>query len=117
MFVFSDVYFALSIEHSISIYCSLLTLWFDYGQNADVYDTLIDGIKTVRIETWLQVIPQLIARIDTPRQLVSHLIMQLLMDVGKDHPQVSNLSSGFFEESSQIENTEKIARKFNKILI
>uniref|UniRef100_A0A915JVW2 non-specific serine/threonine protein kinase n=1 Tax=Romanomermis culicivorax TaxID=13658 RepID=A0A915JVW2_ROMCU len=65
----------------------LLTLWFEYGQNPEVYDTLYEGVKTVRVETWLQVIPQLIARIDTPRQLVSRLIMQLLMDVGKEHPQ------------------------------
>ena len=32
-------------------------------------------------------IPQLIARIDTPRQLVARLISQLLMDIGKAHPQ------------------------------
>ena len=35
----------------------------------------------------LQVIPQFIARIDTPRTLVGRLIHQLLMDVGKEHPQ------------------------------
>ena len=35
----------------------------------------------------LQVIPQLIARIDTPRPLVSRLIHQLLADLGKHHPQ------------------------------
>lgn len=34
-----------------------------------------------------QVIPQLIARIDTPRTLVSRLIHHLLMDIGKHHPQ------------------------------
>lgn len=34
-----------------------------------------------------QVIPQLIARIDTPRTLVSRLIHHLLMDIGKQHPQ------------------------------
>lgn len=32
-------------------------------------------------------IPQLIARIDTSRTLVGRLIHQLLMDVGKEHPQ------------------------------
>ena len=36
---------------------------------------------------WLQVIPQLIARIDTPRPLVSRLIHQVLTDLGKFHPQ------------------------------
>ena len=33
-------------------------------------------------------IPQLIARIDSPRRLVSKLIHTLLTDVGKQHPQV-----------------------------
>ena len=37
---------------------------------------------------YYQVIPQLIARIDTPRHSVGRLISQLLMDIGKAHPQV-----------------------------
>jgi FKBP12-rapamycin complex-associated protein len=53
-----------------------------------VYESLVEGIKTIQIDTWLQVIPQLIARIDTPRQLVGRLIHQLLTDIGKHHPQV-----------------------------
>jgi len=36
-----------------------------------------------------QVIPQLIARIDTPRALVGRLIHQLLTDIGRYHPQVT----------------------------
>lgn len=35
----------------------------------------------------LKVIPQLIARIDTHRQPVGEVIIQLLMDIGKHHPQ------------------------------
>ena len=35
----------------------------------------------------MQVIPQLIARIDTPRTNVGRLIHQLLFDIGKQHPQ------------------------------
>ena len=66
----------------------LLTLWFDYGHWPEVYEALVEGIKTIQIDTWLQVIPQLIARIDTPRQLVGRLIHQLLTDIGKHHPQV-----------------------------
>ncbi|EDW88237.2 LOW QUALITY PROTEIN: uncharacterized protein Dyak_GE18612 [Drosophila yakuba] len=65
----------------------LLTLWFDYGNHAEVYELLLSGMKLIEINTWLQVIPQLIARIDTHRQLVGQLIHQLLMDIGKNHPQ------------------------------
>ncbi|XP_062572359.1 serine/threonine-protein kinase mTOR-like [Saccostrea cucullata] len=65
----------------------LLTLMFDYGQWPEVYEALTEGIKTIQVENWLQVIPQLIARIDIPRPLVSRLISQLLIDIGKAHPQ------------------------------
>jgi FKBP12-rapamycin complex-associated protein len=39
------------------------------------------------MEIWLQVIPQLIARIDTNKQYVAKLIRNLLVDLGKVHPQ------------------------------
>ena len=66
----------------------LLTLWFDYGHFEDVNKALSEGIRTIDLDTWLQVIPQLIARIDHPRGLVSKLIHNLLTEVGKQHPQV-----------------------------
>ncbi|CAK9293619.1 unnamed protein product [Gordionus sp. m RMFG-2023] len=65
----------------------LLTLCFDYGHYQEVYDALQDGIRMIRIDNWLQVIPQLIARIDTPRFLVHKLIHQLLIEIGNHHPQ------------------------------
>lgn len=65
----------------------LLTLWFDYGQYPELFDALVEGMKLIEINTWLQVIPQLIARIDTHRSLVGQLIHQLLIDIGKSHPQ------------------------------
>lgn len=55
-----------------------------------MYDSLIKGIKTIKIENWLQVIPQLIARIDTSRPRVGKLIHTLLCDISKYHPQVSH---------------------------
>ncbi|ESO95689.1 hypothetical protein LOTGIDRAFT_214800 [Lottia gigantea] len=78
---------ALSSQNSLQDTLRLLTLWFDFGQWTEVYDALVEGIKTIEIDNWLQVIPQLIARIDTPRNLVGRLIHQLLIDIGKAHPQ------------------------------
>ncbi|KAH3893902.1 hypothetical protein DPMN_018054 [Dreissena polymorpha] len=77
----------LSSQNSLQDTLRLLTLWFDYGQWPEVHEALIEGIKAIKIDEWLQVIPQLIARIDTHRTLVGRLIHQLLMDVGKEHPQ------------------------------
>ncbi|CAF0930015.1 unnamed protein product, partial [Didymodactylos carnosus] len=74
-------------KHCLQNTLRLLTLWFEYGQYREVHDALGEGIKTVPIEVWLQVLPQLIARIDSPRQLVNQSIKHLLIDVGRQHPQ------------------------------
>nr|AWV66626.1 serine/threonine-protein kinase mTOR [Brachionus rotundiformis] len=65
----------------------LLTLWFDYCKSQDIYEVLDEGIKDTPKEIWLQVIPQLIARIDTTKQYVAKLIYKLLIDFGRVHPQ------------------------------
>lgn len=84
-FVFRSI--KLSRGSSLQDTLRLLTLWFDYGHSSEIYDAMIEGVRLVEKNTWLQVIPQLIARIDTPRQLVSRLIHHLLIDIGKTHPQ------------------------------
>ncbi|KAF9387898.1 phosphatidylinositol kinase- protein kinase tor1 [Podila verticillata] len=78
---------ALSAGNSLQDTLRLLTLWFKYGHRSDVSEILAKGFGTVSIDTWLQVIPQLIARIHAPSQNVHRLIHQLLADLGKAHPQ------------------------------
>ncbi|CAG8464548.1 8437_t:CDS:10, partial [Paraglomus occultum] len=65
----------------------LLTLWFKYGYHEEVSQAISNGFNSVSIDTWLEVIPQLIARIHTPNENIKRLIHQLLGDVGKEHPQ------------------------------
>ena len=65
----------------------LLTLWFDYCNSQDIYDVLNQNIRETPMEIWLQVIPQLIARIDTNKNFVASLIHNLLTEFGKIHPQ------------------------------
>ncbi|XP_014737189.1 PREDICTED: serine/threonine-protein kinase mTOR isoform X3 [Sturnus vulgaris] len=78
---------SLSRGNNLQDTLRVLTLWFDYGHWPDVNEALVEGVKAIQIDTWLQVIPQLIARIDTPRPLVGRLIHQLLTDIGRYHPQ------------------------------
>ncbi|ORY17763.1 armadillo-type protein [Clohesyomyces aquaticus] len=78
---------ALSSTSSLQNTLRLLTLWFSHGGLAEVNRTVIEGIKTVPIDTWLEVIPQLLARINQPNPTVRQSIHQLLIEVGKAHPQ------------------------------
>jgi phosphatidylinositol kinase/protein kinase (PI-3 family) len=65
----------------------ILSLWFRYGKLAEVYNALESGLATVAIDTWLGVLPQLIARIDHPDKDARHLLHSLLMRLGSKHAQ------------------------------
>lgn len=65
----------------------LLTLWFTHGHHADVGQAMAVGFQDVSIDTWLDVIPQLIARIDSPNPKMNELLHELLSRIGLAHPQ------------------------------
>ncbi|KAJ2549728.1 phosphatidylinositol kinase- protein kinase tor1, partial [Coemansia sp. RSA 1933] len=64
----------------------LLTAWFSYSQYEGVAQAILDGFNSVPIKTWLQVIPQILARIHIKYESTSKLIRQLLTEIGKSHP-------------------------------
>ncbi|KAL7994292.1 putative serine/threonine-protein kinase ATM [Plasmopara halstedii] len=64
----------------------VLTLWFAHGHRMDVHAALEKGFRSVSIETWLIVIPQLIARIHMPYPRIQKQLHRLLVAVGKQHP-------------------------------
>ncbi|KAJ3547494.1 hypothetical protein NM688_g5399 [Phlebia brevispora] len=65
----------------------LLTLWFKYGGHDEVSNAMATGFTNVEVDTWLEVIPQIIARIQTPSANIRRNINNLLTEVGKHHPQ------------------------------
>ena len=78
---------ALSSTSTLQDTLRLLTLWFAHGKYQEVTHCVTQGISSVSIDTWLEVIPQLIARINQPTKLVRDAIYNLLVDVGRAHPQ------------------------------
>ncbi|CAH1757738.1 9252_t:CDS:10 [Entrophospora sp. SA101] len=78
---------ALSRGNCLQDTLRLLTLWFKYGYHHEVSTAISEGFSSVNIDTWLDVIPQLIARIHVSNTNIRRLIHQLLTEVGKEHPQ------------------------------
>ncbi len=78
---------ALSKGNSLQDTLRLLTLWFKYGYQPEVTSAILEAFSTVSIDTWLSVIPQLIARIHTNNASIRKLVHQLLIEIGKHHPQ------------------------------
>ncbi|VBB33194.1 unnamed protein product, partial [Acanthocheilonema viteae] len=63
-----------------------LTLWFKHGDQVEVFETIQESLKLLPVEMWLEVIPQLMARLDS-KQNVAQLIKQVVIDLSKVHPQ------------------------------
>ncbi|KAH8093828.1 FAT-domain-containing protein [Cristinia sonorae] len=78
---------ALRNENALQDTLRLLTLWFKYGHHDDVSHAMGKGFTNVEVDTWLEVIPQIIARIQTPSANIRRNINNLLTEVGKHHPQ------------------------------
>ncbi|KAL8826647.1 MAG: hypothetical protein Q9170_007322 [Blastenia crenularia] len=78
---------ALSSNSALQDTLRLLTLWFAHGGDPEVNLAVTEGFASVSVDTWLEVIPQLIARINQPNARVRLSIHRLLAEVGKAHPQ------------------------------
>ena len=78
---------SLSTTSALQDTLRLLTLWFAHGGNHEVNQVVTEGFNSVTIDTWLEVIPQLIARINKPNQRVRQAVHRLLSEIGKAHPQ------------------------------
>ncbi|KAK3682072.1 phosphatidylinositol 3-kinase tor2 [Podospora appendiculata] len=78
---------ALSSGSSLQDTLRLLTLWLTHGGHNEVNVAVTEGFTRVSVDTWLEVIPQLIARINQPNRRVQQSIHNLLADVGRAHPQ------------------------------
>ena len=78
---------ALSPSSSLQDTLRLLTLLFSYGGDTEVQKRFSERFGSVNIDTWLDVIPQLVARINQPNDRVRSSVHGILFEVGKAHPQ------------------------------
>jgi len=64
-----------------------LSLWFRYVHVPELHSTIAAGLMSVHIDTWLGVLPQLIARLDHPEEHGRLLLHELLLRMGTQHTQ------------------------------
>ena len=66
---------------------NLLTCLFKYGELHDVAKTINEGLVSIKIEAWLGVLPQLLARIHIKSKPIRSVLHPLLVRLGAKHPQ------------------------------
>ncbi|KAG8827189.1 phosphatidylinositol kinase- protein kinase tor1 [Serendipita sp. 401] len=78
---------ALRSDNPLQDSLRILTLWFKFAAEERVTLAVNEGASMVSVDTWLDVVPQLIARIQTQLSAVRVMVNTLLTDVGRAHPQ------------------------------
>lgn len=66
---------------------NLLTCLFKYGENTAIASIINECVDSVAIETWLGVLPQLLARIHIKNTSIRSVLHPLLKRLGEKHPQ------------------------------
>jgi len=64
-----------------------LTLWFNHGDIPPVRNTIANSFQAINVNSWIEAVPQLIARFDTPNDTIRGLVHTLLKYIGRNHPQ------------------------------
>jgi FKBP12-rapamycin complex-associated protein len=103
---------ALSSTTSLQDTLRLLTLWFAHGAHNEVNNAIVEGVGTVSVDTWLDVIPQLLARINQPTPRVRQAIHKLINDIGRAHPQAMIFPLIVSEKS----DTERRSRSASQLM-
>lgn len=93
----------------------LLHLWFRYGDVTQVSIALQTGFNHVSIDTWLLVIPQIIARLHVGKPKIRSLIQGLLVEVGCAHPQALVYPLTVALQSENITRKKSAKSLLNKI--
>jgi serine/threonine-protein kinase mTOR len=55
-----------------------MKIWFRHGGYEQIDDIVRDGIDKINLKVWINVIPQLIARIDIKENKIKQLLIDLL---------------------------------------
>eukprot|EP01059_Diplonema_ambulator_P035209 TRINITY_DN8204_c0_g3_i1.p1 TRINITY_DN8204_c0_g3~~TRINITY_DN8204_c0_g3_i1.p1 ORF type:complete len:2963 (+),score=1018.44 TRINITY_DN8204_c0_g3_i1:240-9128(+) len=64
----------------------ILTIWFRYAHKDNIATELHRGIRSMRVSTWIYVLPQLVARVSFPQQKVRSQVEDLLLLLGSEYP-------------------------------
>ena len=66
----------------------IIEIWFQVGEDITVIKLIKQSFIKIDIDTWLQVLPQLLARVNTKNELIQESLIEILKLIGINHPSV-----------------------------
>ena len=113
-----------NISKTLQDILRLIDIWFQNDNNDEIFlNSLNDSFKRIPIDSWLQVIPQLLARVNIKNNLIKKNLIQLLKTIGFSHPWsviypliVMNKSENKIREEISSEILTEMRKKYNTLI-
>ena len=75
-----------NISKTLQDILRIIDVWFIMGQEECIDKLVIQSFDTIDIDTWLLVIPQLLARVNIKDERIKNTLSILLRKIGYTHP-------------------------------
>ena len=64
----------------------IIEIWFQVGDDKTLIQIIIDSFTKISLDSWLLVIPQLLARVNIKSHLIRESLVEILKLIGLNHP-------------------------------
>jgi FKBP12-rapamycin complex-associated protein len=75
-----------NISKTLQDLLRLIDVWFIMGENEEIEKLIYKSFDIINIDSWLLVIPQLLARVNIVNEKIRNSLVHLLKQIGTDHP-------------------------------
>ena len=75
-----------TISKTLQDLLRFIEVWFQGGEDAALIQSIKDSFKKISLDSWLLVIPQLLARVNIKSHLIRESLVEILKLIGLNHP-------------------------------
>jgi hypothetical protein len=93
----------------------VLAMWMAHGQQPHVAAEVARGVQAIPIETWLDVLPQLLARLHTPHDGIRAGLIELVCSIALAHPQALLYSLTVARKASSHRRRQAAEQVLNRV--
>lgn len=93
----------------------MLKIWFQHGNLNEIQSKLKEGVEIIDLKVWIEVIPQLLARIDIKDDTIRRTLIDLLEKISLKFPQAILYSLSVQENSTSVERKRAAKQLMEKL--
>lgn len=93
----------------------LLKLWYRHGNNPEIEEIVREGFQKIDLKVWINVIPQLLARVDIKDKIIRKQLIDLLERISQKFPQALIYSLSVLQKSKTVERRQAADQLIEKL--